>query len=251
MQLSDVYLVTKRLKRVPARSIDSLEKTLGTPLPLGYREYLTQLGIGRFSGFLTVESPQQVKEQLEYWRGELLGAAVIVDGMKVGLYNRGVLSATKVRESFLFATTDNGDKFVSTPSCGQTLFVILDGGPSIRTLQHGFLDPLACCRAVGATDRRPWFEAANGRRELCGFEVRGGISVIDNGVTQLWKQQEIRRFEKVDYGSSGSIETYGIRAIDGLLRVFSKSPGKHSVSVSYDKDYKDQVQSLAQLLGRK
>ena len=251
MELGDVYLVTERLKRVPARSIDALEKALGTPLPIGYREYLTQLGIGRFSGFLTVNTPQQVKEELEYWRDPELGAAAIVDGMNVGLYGKSVLSAKKVRESFLFASTDNGDKFVSTPSCGQSLFVILDGGPNIRTLRQGFSDPLACCRAVGATDRRPWFEAANGRRQLCTFNVRGGDSVVDKTLPQSWKQQEIRRFEKVDYGSSGETITYGVRAIEGLLKVSGTLRGGHSVSISYDKNYEDQVKSFARSLGAK
>lgn len=249
MELSDVYLVTNRLKRVPASSLDALEKSVAMPLPLGYREYLTRFGIGRFSGFLTVKSPQQVKKQLAYWRDSELGAEVVVDGMNVGLYSSRVLSAKKVRESCQFATTDNGDVFVSTPSCGKLLFVILDGGPSIRNLRHGFLDPMACCRAVGATDRRAWFEAGNGRRRSHSFRIQCGVSAIEDVVKEMWQQKEIRRFEIVDYGASGSVATYGIRAIDGLLQVSSNPHGKHA-HLSYDQAFADEVKSFANFVGR-
>src|SRR6266851_5496664 len=162
MQISDVYLVTERVKRVPTRSLDALEKALGAPLPLGYREYLIRLGVGRFSGFLNIYAPQNVKEHLGWWRETR--AEVIIDGIEVGMYSRGGLSNKKVREAFLFGRTDNGDQFISTPACGQALFVVPRSGPSIRKLRHGFSDPIACCRAVNVNDVQPWFEAQNGRR---------------------------------------------------------------------------------------
>jgi hypothetical protein len=247
MQLGDVYLVTERVKRVPARSLDALEKALGAPLPLGYREYLTELGVGRFSGFLNVNTPQEVKEQVGYWRKR--GAEVIIDGMEVGAYRRGVLSARKVREAFLVAHTDNGDQFVSTPSCGQALFVIPRGSPSIRSLRCGFLDPMACCRAVDVEDAAPWFEAANGRRRGANFAVRGGAAVVEKALMEWWGEREIWPFGKFEAASWGSVVYFGVRAIEGLVRIYSQPRGGHVVTVSFDKDVAGEVRAFVKAVG--
>jgi hypothetical protein len=247
MELGDVYLLTERMKRVPARSLDALEKALGTSLPLGYREYLTQLGVGKFSGFLNVYTPQQVKEQLGYWRETL--AEVIVDGMEVGMYGRRVLSAKKVREAFPVAHTDNGDQFVSTPSCGQALFVIPRGSPSIRSLRRGFLDPMACCRAVDVEDAAPWFEAENGRRRLANFAVRGGAAAVENALTEWWGEREIRPFGKFEAASWGSVVSFGVRAIEGLVRIYSQPRGGHVVTVAFDKDAAGEVRAFVKAVG--
>jgi len=247
MQLGDVYLITERVKRVPARSLDALEKALGTSLPLGYREYLTRLGVGRFSGFLNVYTPQQVKEQLRYWRETL--AEVIVDGMEVGMYGRGVLSAEKVREAVLVAHTDNGDQFVATPSLGQALFVIPRGSPSIRSLRRGFLDPMACCRAVDVKDAAPWFEAENGRRRLANFAVRGSAAVVEKALTEWWGEREIRTFGKFEAPSWGSVMSFGVRAIEGLVRIYSQPRGGHVITASFDKDVAGVVRAFVKAVG--
>jgi hypothetical protein len=246
MAPGDVYLITERVKRVPPRALDALERTLGTSLPLGYREYLTQLGVGRFSGFLIVYTPQQVKQQLGYWRQTL--AEVTVDGMGVGMYSRSVLSAKKIREAFPVAHTDNGDLFVSTPSCGQGLFVIPRDSARIRSLRRGFLDPKACCRAVDV-DAGPWFEAANGRRRITNFGVRGGAAVVEKVLTELWGKREIRSFGKCEAASWGSVVSFGVRAIEGLVKVYSRPRGGHVVTVSFDKDVAGEVRAFAKTVG--
>jgi hypothetical protein len=177
MPLSKIYLVTERLNRVPSQALDALAASLGIPLPLGYRDSLTQLGVGAFCGFLHVHSPEQVKSDLSYWKET--GVEILADGLQVSMLNRGQLSAKKLRESVLFGHSDNGDKFVSTPSLGDALFAVPRDAPTIRSLRHGFLDPLACCRAVGVPDVVPWFEAQNGRRKMTNFlarvQPRGGL----------------------------------------------------------------------------
>ena len=246
MELSDVYLITPRIKRVPARSLDALEKSLGFPLPTGYRDYLTRLGVGRFSGFLSVHPPAEVRENITFWRESR--ADVIIDGMDVGMYSKAVLSPQRVREAIPFAHTDNGDEFVCTPSRGGTLFVIPRGDSTIRTLRKGFAHPIACCRAVTIKDSRPYFEATNGRRKLTNFAVRGGVSVVDPALTERWGTSEIRRFRTTNDRHWGSVTVYGVRAIEGLIKVYSKPHGGHTVSLSYDKDYAREVREFSKAL---
>lgn len=247
MQLAEVYLVTERVKRVPVRTLDALENSLAFPLPLGYREYLTQLGVGRFSSFLSVYVPQQVKLHLRLWREQI--ADVVVDGIEVGTYTKGGLSAKRVREAVPFAGTDNGDTFVSTPSCGNSLFVIPHCGPTIRKLRNGFLDPMACCRAVGVNDAHPWFEAANGRQQSSNFAVRGGAPVVEKALRERWGGREIRCFGTVAAGSWGSVTCFGVRAVEGLVKVYGKPRGGHIATVSYDKHFAGEVRGFVKAVG--
>lgn len=249
MQLGDVYLITKRVNRVSSRSVDALEKLLGTCLPCGYREYLGSLGVGRFSGFLNVYHPQQVKNQLKDWRESL--ADVIVDGMAVGKYRRGVLTADKVREAFLVGDTCNGDQFVATASCGEALFVIPHDSPNIHRLPRGFLDPMACCRAVKIEDASPWFEADNARRQLKNFSVRGGAPVVEQALTELWGESEIRRFGKYEVASWGSVVSFGVRAIEGLVKIYGRPRGGHTVTLSYDKAFAGEIRAFNKAIASK
>src|SRR5436190_6332642 len=93
--LSDIYLVTERLIQVPTQALDALATSLGLLLPSGYREYLTRLGIGNYSGFLHVHSPEQVKKDVKYWQET--GVEILAETR-----SKSVLSAKKLRESVLF-----------------------------------------------------------------------------------------------------------------------------------------------------
>jgi hypothetical protein len=247
MSLSDIYLVSERLSQVGATSFDALEASLGIPLPLGYREYLTQLGAGEFSGVLHVYPPEQVKSHLDYWKET--GVEILIDGLQVGMLNRGVLSAKKLRESVMFGHTDNGDKFVSTPSAGDALFAIPRDSPTIRSLRHGFLDPLACCRAVGVTDVSPWFEPRNGHRKLANFLARGGGTAVEQAIKERWGGQELRRFDAT--ASQAPSVYFGVRAIQGMVRVHGLAARARSigVGVSFDADFAAEVRSFAKDIG--
>jgi hypothetical protein len=239
MELADVYLVTERVKRVPARSLDGLARALDAPLPLGYREYLTHLGVGRFSKFLTVSSPERVKKVLSRWREDI--AEVVIDGIAVGMYRRGVLSAKRLREAFWVGHTDNGDNFVSTPSCGETLFIVPRDSPTIRELRRGLLDPIACCRAAGVNDVQPWFEADNDRRRLSSCTTTCGAPVVERALMERWGRREVRRFNPTD---AQSAVDFGVRAIEGLVKVHAGVQGTTVVTASFDKEFASDVRAF-------
>jgi hypothetical protein len=245
MQLRDVYLVTTRIKRVPARSLQALQRDFGFPLPTGYCDYLTRLGVGRFAGVLYVYTPEEVEQTVEYWRASL--AEAIVEGIASGRYRRSVLSAKKVREAVLFGYSSNGDMFVSTPSSGQTLFAIPQDRPGIRTLRDGFQDPMACCRAVGLHEVQPWFESHTDRRRRYYSSIASGIPDIERALSVHWGNKEIRRFEMI--GSTAAL-VFGVRAIEGLVVLDSKArPGHVFTTIWHDKDFAGKVRSFFRGLG--
>jgi hypothetical protein len=236
--------VTNRVKHIPARSLDALEKSLKSPLPLGYREYLTHLGVGIFSEFLTVYSPLQVKANLRSWRKELVDA--ILDGISVGSYKNSAMSAKQLRESIFIASTCNGDDFVSTPSCGQTLFAIPNRSGSFRRIRNGFLDPIACCRAVGVPVHA-YFEARNNRRRLCNFVLRRNVRDLENALSERWGK--IRRFEETHTPSWVWCAPFGVPSIEGLVKLYSGRPGPRIVTMSYDKEFARDVRAFVATVG--
>src|SRR4051812_15645427 len=106
MPFEDVYLVNDRLKLVPPGELDAFERRIGFPLPLGYREYLTTLGIGTFCEKLEVQRPSQIEPELDYWQKEFVPIAV-----EEGFWEDGcLLTAEEMAKSVFFATNSEGDK---------------------------------------------------------------------------------------------------------------------------------------------
>jgi hypothetical protein len=214
---------------------------------MGYRQYMNQLGVGMYSGFLHVHSPEQIKEGLDYWKE--MGVEILADGLQVGMLNRGVLSEKRMRESVLIGRTDEGDKFISTPSRGEALFAVPRGAPSIRKLRHGFRDPLGCCRAVGMTGVLPYFEAQNGRRKMKSFLARGGTAALEKAIMERWGGQEIHNFDTTPLKSAAVY--FGVRAIQGMVWVRGSAARARSilVTVSFDDDFAADVRAFAKAIG--
>src|SRR5687768_6277766 len=59
LRADDVYLVSRKLVLPAPSALDSLEHRIGV-LPPGYRQFMSTLGIGRYSGDLRVYAPEDV-----------------------------------------------------------------------------------------------------------------------------------------------------------------------------------------------
>jgi hypothetical protein len=62
MAFEDVYLVSDKLTLTPAAELEELQGWLGAPLPRGYREYMTTLGVGTYCDLVQVLTPTQVRD---------------------------------------------------------------------------------------------------------------------------------------------------------------------------------------------
>jgi hypothetical protein len=66
---SEVYLVSDKRLAVPPREIDDLASWLPVPLPSGYRDYLTALGVGTFCDLVDVHPPKRVRDTMQEHHG--------------------------------------------------------------------------------------------------------------------------------------------------------------------------------------
>ena len=103
--------------------------------------------------------------------------------------------------------------------------------------------------AVDVTDVQPWFEADNGRRQVCKpFIVPGGEPALERALNDHWGKQEIRRFP-----STRSVQAvaFGVRAIEGLVTLNSRVRGGQGVGISHDRDFGADVKAFANQWKRK
>ena len=117
MDISDVYLVTDRLSLVSASACEDAERQLGAPLPAGYADYMSRLGVGVYSGFVRVYPPERIvaehRDVRERWREYFFWDA-----------GEAVLPKARVLESVIIADTLHGDELIAHPSAPDRLLVL-------------------------------------------------------------------------------------------------------------------------------
>jgi hypothetical protein len=171
----DVYLVSDRLKLVPSKEIDAFEKRIGFPLPFGYREYLTTLGMGIFCEQLDVQRPSQIERELKYWQKEFVPIAV-----EEGFWDNGaLLTADELSKTVFFATNSEGDKFVACPSKGRVVFELPRHDSKMRLLKKGFLKPFDCAYGARTRFRFPFFKPDNNRDRMAQLILKAGVDPME------------------------------------------------------------------------
>ena len=132
-----VYRVTELTKaEVPLAEIDSLGRDLPVPLPIGYQEYLLELGRGELCDLLRVDPPRDVRASLQPandWLRETW-----TQGIEGGWWKPGLLTADDLLHAVQFATSAEGDSFVSVPRFPGELFELPRHHSVIRLLPQGF-----------------------------------------------------------------------------------------------------------------
>ena len=136
----DIYFASDKLDPVPSGEVAAFEGWLrerfGLPLPPGYREYVTRLGVGTYCDLIQVHPPADVMGEFEPI-GKLWGTHFFWEA------GRGVLSEDQVERSFAVATSVDGDEIVCCPGRPGELFVLPRHDDHIYRMPAGLLDPLA------------------------------------------------------------------------------------------------------------
>ena len=112
----DIYLVGNKLSLLDPAEIDKAEQLIGQKMPPGYREFMTQLGIGEYCTFIEVYSPQQVVRESQHWQTFWQG-----DWPKISPTN--TINKENIAEC-LWIARDNADSLLYYPS--QKRFFIMD-----------------------------------------------------------------------------------------------------------------------------
>ena len=148
LDLSQVTIRGGPLVLTPEEEIDTLEETLGIPLPQGYRDYLITLGEGVLGGhFVRVYPPKRVIEELEAWRERI---------DQYWFWDQGatVLSRQRVLESIRIADTVNGDELIFHPAEPNRLLVLPIESEKIFVAGNSLLEAVEWCCSSGKLTRR-------------------------------------------------------------------------------------------------
>ncbi len=147
MPLHDIYSVSIKHKTVSVSELDELEATLGFDLPVGYREYLSELGDGYFCGNIHVRTPSGVlnKENVGHW-DKVVELAVDFEAWD----EQRFLSDSELKNAVVFAKSDEGDLFVACPEKVGQLYELPRGESRMYHYPKGFLEPFhfRFCREV-------------------------------------------------------------------------------------------------------
>ncbi len=187
-----VYHVPTSREPVPVARIDAILHRIDVPLPVGYREYLLELGEGELCDLLHVRHPAEVvasmnngEDYQENW----------AEWLREGHYESDVLTDEDVAEAVIFADSAEGDSFFCCRRFGGQLFEIPRHGQVIEAVPDGFVGA-ARLSAERMVHDFPFFDRPDAEGRGGGrFDVRAGLGVA--GFADLmaarWGAEGVRR----------------------------------------------------------
>ncbi len=136
MAFEDVYLLSEKLILTPKAELDELRGWLAAPLPCGYRDYMTALGVGTYCDLVQVLPPSLVRDARderrefvrEYYR-QFWGVS------------ENSLALDEAVTGVFFASTCDGDEVYYLPA-RERLVILPRHHNVVFWLEDGFADPL-------------------------------------------------------------------------------------------------------------
>ncbi|MGA7730981.1 MAG: hypothetical protein WCD37_06875, partial [Chloroflexia bacterium] len=101
MSFGNIYLVTDKLETATQEEIGDLKKRLGMPLPVGYAEFISNMGTGTYCDLLRVYEPARILREYQEARSRWAEHFF----WEVG---QGVLAKDEVLKCVIFADTIDG-----------------------------------------------------------------------------------------------------------------------------------------------
>jgi hypothetical protein len=97
--------------------VEDLEANLNVPMPVGYKEYVTMLGLGNYCYYIRVDMPSEILSGYEEYRDSL---------REYWFWEMGkdILTKEKALESIKIGETIDGDAIIFHPSRSDELFVL-------------------------------------------------------------------------------------------------------------------------------
>src|SRR5262249_55975296 len=137
MSFESVYRVSTRISSPDDEDINSLSQALGMELPIGYREYVTSLGLGTLCTFLVVKMANQIRNperrDEEYYREMFAHAGQHASKP----WNAARLHSTDFERATVFAYADaEAPIWFATPTQGTRLFEHVEG--DTVEIENGF-----------------------------------------------------------------------------------------------------------------
>jgi hypothetical protein len=223
---SHIYLVSNKLNLVDPAEIDKAEQQLGQKMPPGYREFMTQLGIGEYCTFIEVYSPQQVITESQHW-----GAFWQNHWPKTSTKN--TINGENIAECLMIAK-DNSDTLLYHPS--QKCFFIMDRD------DHDVLDAGSTLdEALKAFTANRYGYPLNIQYFVPRIDRCSSIFDLDNSDPKFFEElvEAVMSLGFHDQIEQQEWEViFFIKEISAYLRIDTGS-NSYEVIIDYDENYKD------------
>jgi hypothetical protein len=245
MRFDDIYLVTSKLETIPQEEIERLEKTLGMPLPKGYAEYMSRLGIGGYCNLLRVYPPQRVLKEHESVRQRW-------DEYYFWEEGEDVLTKEEVLKCIIFADTMDGDEIIAHPEIHDRLFILPRDDDAIYWIPGSFDAPLEWHGQGGLVMREPefrYFESWRHRAAREYFTAKEMFSITDLApyFADFWVQfgkHVVRdRGEGAIEQAEEKVALLFVKEIGGRIQLVQSVPDdkRMSIRIDYDLDSEEVV----------
>jgi hypothetical protein len=244
MQIDDVYLVSNKLELATEEDIEQLETALATPLPRGYADFVSKLGVGTYCDILRVYSPARIlteyadvrKRWDEYFFWEV---------------GRDVLTREQALRCVIFADTIDGDEIIARPDMPDRLFVLPRHDELIYWIPGSFDSPLTWQGSSGAVMREPtfrYFESWRDREYREFFTAKEMFSIADLApyFSDFWEQfgKTVTRLPREkDEDADENVAILFVREIAARIQLVQSLPDdkRMSVRIDYDADSESDV----------
>jgi hypothetical protein len=135
LDLGLVTVVGGQVRPVASAEVEALERDLGTPMPTGYRDYVTRLGAGTLETFVRVLTPARIASGLLEHRG-------LVAGFWHWGSGSGDLDQDALASSIPVADTLDGDVVTFVPGAPDRLIVLPRNSDGLVVREEGLLDTI-------------------------------------------------------------------------------------------------------------
>ena len=133
MEFNDIKFPKSKVKPISHAAVDKMETLLGTRFPLHYREYITTLGEGSFSGaYIRIYPPRRILNELTEFR-ELWNEYWFWDASKE------VISKADAQGCIILGDTMEGDQLIFHPRSPDDIFVLPRNSEMVYRIEPGVL----------------------------------------------------------------------------------------------------------------
>ncbi|MDO5673137.1 MAG: SMI1/KNR4 family protein [Actinomycetaceae bacterium] len=122
---------------VTQEDLNDLEEELATPMPSGYREYMSTLGNGQLAGHIHIYTPSDILEgpwSMEKWKKRLRE-----DGWE---WDEELIDEERAEECVFFGETADGDELVFHPDDPEVIYLLPAESATVRYVADGLFDAL-------------------------------------------------------------------------------------------------------------
>jgi hypothetical protein len=235
MAFADTYLVNQKLTLVAEREIDLLEKHFHMPVPDGYREFMTTLGVGLYCDFVRVYPPLRILMQCEELRHLWSENFSWIAGERV-------LSRDEVVQSVIVGDTIDGDQIIGCPKYPGRVFVLSRHDDTICVMDEGLFEPLLWRNSTFAPQWLPfhYFQSYVDRATIELFTARRDLTSDDvaNKLINHWQSSELRQLKEE------GCRLLFLKSFGGRVQLAQSSwDGRIAITIAFDKDCRLEAES--------